>query len=135
MLRIAKLNKSISLKNIRYSKKNYSNNFKIKLKFLILHLMLCSSFEKKQTAENVFYILKSDPEMIKLVMAKCCVCESILDQSLINSGTKTYCKSCYNMSFKCQICSTEVGEEYYTVENRLICEYCLNKLTKQISDL
>ena len=70
-------------------------------------------------------MLDDTNEQIKLVLAKCCVCEFVLEASYIVSGAKTFCLKCYNIAFKCETCNKEVGEEYFTIDQRIYCDQCI----------
>lgn len=44
-----------------------------------------------------------------------------------------FCVTCYNLTFKCEICTAELGQVYYTLEQRLCCENCLNEYTESLN--
>ncbi len=87
------------------------------------------SFKQINVNENNYLVVDKTDLRIKLVLAKCCVCEFILDGSFLSSGPKTFCLKCYNATFRCYKCNCEVGKEYYTVEQRIFCEKCIAEFT------
>ncbi len=44
-----------------------------------------------------------------------------------------FCTLCYNLTFRCDICNIELGQVYYTLEQRLCCEECLNNYTNSLN--
>lgn len=89
------------------------------------------SFIQTNENDNNYLVIEKTKEKIKLVLAKCCVCEYILDASFITSGPKTFCLKCYNQAFRCEQCNSEVGKDYYTIEQRIFCETCCLNLAKE----
>lgn len=71
--------------------------------------------------------------LIKIILSRCNACGIVLDQSYISSGARAFCDICYDLTFKCDICNTELGQVYYTLEERLCCEACLVKYTEKMN--
>ena len=85
------------------------------------------AYTMKDVGNDRVLYLKGTVDRIKLVLPACCACGCILDKSYISSGAKVYCQPCYNAAFRCEICNTQVGIEYYTIEQRICCQSCLKK--------
>jgi hypothetical protein len=85
-------------------------------------------FIQRVVSNTLFLMVEESPfEMIKVVVKKCCVCERPLNRNFLNDlNSNSYCVTCFNASFKCELCNHEVGNDYYTIENRLTCISCFN---------
>ena len=115
---------------------DYSEQIELKL-WCLLKILILRELLKQNDSED--FILaptnhpNSRPRLIKIILSKCCVCSSLLDDSFITSGAKVFCNSCYNLTFRCDLCDVELGQVYYTLEQRLCCENCLNDYTKSLN--
>ena len=76
---------------------------------------------------NTIYLDCDSTESIKLVMSKCGVCECVLDDVFVTSGSSVYCKLCYDAAFRCALCDSILGQSYFTVEKQILCEKCSEK--------
>ncbi len=101
-----------------------TKKFSIRLAVMSNSTILSHEYTWSKISNDFYIKLIQSNLSIKLIVSKCCACDEILNELFVISKSNVFCLLCYNAIFRCVKCDNELGNEYFTVENKQMCLNC-----------